>query len=306
MTDAKFKTWALIIAWLFAAPVSAATGSSLSSDLNAVSLPAEQGALLWKVQRSGLAPSYVYASVQAEDPAVTHLAPAVIRAFTRARSYSMALVPDHGVAARMGRAMFLRDGHNLRELLGEHWFDKTAKAMAPFSVSADTLSRLQPWVVFTALTMPSTDKSVFVDVFLYAAALQEGKAVHSLETADEQVSVFDDISVEDQVALLKAVVAHNEDVNRFNSHLVRSYTAGDYQAIAALSKEYLDFADARLSHLIRSQTIGQRNVRMVERMLPRIEEEAAFIVVDALRLPGRDGVLQLLKERGYRVSPVRY
>jgi uncharacterized protein YbaP (TraB family) len=41
---------------------------------------------------------------------------------------------------------------------------------------------------------------------------------------------------------------------------------------------------------------------MVERMLPHIAERSAFIAVGALHLPGEEGILSLLEQRGYRVS----
>ena len=50
--------------------------------------------------------------------------------------------------------------------------------------------------------------------------------------------------------------------------------------------------------------IDDRNVHMIERMLPRLKQGAAFIAIGALHLPGEKGILQLLTERGYTVSVV--
>jgi uncharacterized protein YbaP (TraB family) len=43
---------------------------------------------------------------------------------------------------------------------------------------------------------------------------------------------------------------------------------------------------------------------MVERMDGLLQEGDAFVAVGALHLPGRQGILQLLADRGYRVTRV--
>ena len=48
----------------------------------------------------------------------------------------------------------------------------------------------------------------------------------------------------------------------------------------------------------------ERNLRMVARMTPRIEQGGAFIAVGALHLAGPTGIVQQLSERGYRLRPV--
>jgi hypothetical protein len=45
-------------------------------------------------------------------------------------------------------------------------------------------------------------------------------------------------------------------------------------------------------------------LRMVERMIPRLAEGDAFVAVGALHLPAERGILNLLAERGYRISRV--
>ncbi len=134
--------------------------------------------------------------------------------------------------------------------------------------------------------------------------MHEGKPIHGLETADEQVNSFQKIPLADQVTILKAVVENYDSVERHNERMISSYSRGDYGAIAAMANNHLGLSDGRASRVLRKHTVDDRNLRMVERMLPRIEEESAFIAVNAVHLPGEHGVLHLLEQRGYSVSPV--
>lgn len=260
--------------------------------------------LLWKVERSGLRPSYVFGTLHSEDPRIADLSPAVLRAFRFSDVFAMEMIPDHASLARMSAAMFITDGRDLKELLGESCFAQAVTVMNNYGIAPDVLIKLKPWVVFTVLTMPKPEKGMFLDMILYGVALSDGKYVHGLETADEQVAIFEDIRLDDQVAILQDVIAHYAALSDVNRELAVRYSQGNLGAVAALQDEYLATRDKRLIQSYRRHVIDDRNLRIVERMVPRIEEQNAFIAIDAGLLPGEQGVLHLLEQRGYRISPV--
>ena len=260
--------------------------------------------LLWKVERSGLKPSYVFATINSEDPRITHLPPAVRRAFQLSDVFAMELIPDHAALVRMSADMFITDGPNLKSLMGEEYFNKLKALVSKYGIEPHVLQKLKPWVVFSALTMPKPKDGIFLDVFLYSEALYDGKNVHGLETPDEQVSIFESIRLADQVAILKDVIDHYSMLPSLHKEIVKRYTQGDLDAIASLQDKYLATDDQRLIHAYRQHLVDDRNLRIVNRILPRIEEQNAFIAIDAALLPGDRGVLHLLQKRGYRISPV--
>ena len=51
--------------------------------------------------------------------------------------------------------------------------------------------------------------------------------------------------------------------------------------------------------------VDKRNHTMAERAQPLIEKGKVFIAVGALHLPGEEGLVELLRERGYRVTAVQ-
>ena len=51
--------------------------------------------------------------------------------------------------------------------------------------------------------------------------------------------------------------------------------------------------------------VTARNRTMTERAAPFIDAGGAFIAVGALHLPGEEGVIELLREKGYRVEAIR-
>jgi len=271
----------------------------------AVTAPSVDRTLLWKVERSGLRPSYVFGTIHSEDPRVADLSASVIQAFRVSSAFAMEMIPDQAALSHLSSAMFITSGPTLPELLGEDWFQRTAALTDVYGVPKSILASLKPWVVFMALTAPRANQGMFLDVILYSAALQDGKYIHGLETADEQVAAFDSIPMKDQLEMLKDVVANHQVVTHINQALADSYARRDLDAMADMQAQFVPSNDPRLSQLYYQRTVDDRNFRMVDRIVPRIEEQNAFIAIDAWHLPGENGVLHLLEQRGYQVSPVR-
>jgi hypothetical protein len=154
------------------------------------------------------------------------------------------------------------------------------------------------------LSQPQGGSGEFMDMRLYRLALAAGKPVFGLETADEQLAVFEEMPLADQVALLKATLDQADDLPRMAEHLVDTYLTGDLTAIAALADDYMNKNGSALEARFMRRLNDERNARMVERMIPQIEEGDAFIAVGALHLAGASGLILQLSKRGYRLTPV--
>lgn len=50
--------------------------------------------------------------------------------------------------------------------------------------------------------------------------------------------------------------------------------------------------------------ISDRNQVMADRAVPIIDKGNTFIAVGALHLPGKVGIIELLRAKGYRVTPL--
>jgi uncharacterized protein YbaP (TraB family) len=109
--------------------------------------------------------------------------------------------------------------------------------------------------------------------------------------------------MEDQVALLDHALRSHREADKLLETMVRAYLARDLAEIMAIMNS-AGASDQRLQDTLMSRLLTQRNVRMIDRMRPRLEEGNAFIAVGAAHLPGNDGLLALLERAGWRVTPV--
>lgn len=260
-------------------------------------------ALLWKVERTGLKPSYIYATLHAEDPRATDVSPIVLQAFQEADTYIMESVPDPDTAQSLIQSMFLPAQQNLRAVIGDELFQESAALLQRAGLSVHVTERLRPWAVIVALNTPKPQNGGFLDVLLYAAALNQGKTVHGLETVREQLGPFQNMTMEDQIEILRAAIQSYPELVRRSEDVVQQYWARNLPAIEKLTRAF-PTSEPRFVQLFKDTLIDGRNYRLVQRLMPRIEEQSAFIAIGAEHLVGDAGVLRLLEQRGYRVSPV--
>jgi uncharacterized protein YbaP (TraB family) len=139
---------------------------------------------------------------------------------------------------------------------------------------------------------------------LYNQAAAAGKRVYGLETIAEQVGAMETMSIELQVAMLRDAVAQHHQLDQIIEQLINAYLRRDLKALETISYVVMQNGDDRVAAIFNTEVVDRRNYRMLERMQPRLREGNAFIAVGALHLPGDNGLLNLLRNKGYRVSPV--
>jgi hypothetical protein len=260
--------------------------------------------LLWKVERDGATPSYVFGTMHSEDERVLDLPREVKEIFDDSSSYTMEVLLDMNAALQMSQAMMLTDGKDLKALLGTELYGKVVPLMAQRGVPEMVLPAFKPWAVFVTLSMPPPKTGVFLDAMLHQEAEAQKKKVHGLESVAEQLSVFEKMSLKDQIEMVADTVKHHDEMPAAIEELLNVYLKRDLRGLQDVNAKYMAIGDPALGDRLMDTLIDQRNLRMVERMQARLKEGNAFVAVGALHLPGENGILNMLAKKGYRVTAV--
>ncbi len=263
--------------------------------------------LLWKIQRPGSEPSFLYGTMHSEDPAVVRLPGAVRRVFERSRGLTLEVVLDPASLLVMTSAFMLSDGSTLEDHIGKPLYRDAVKAMADYGMPEVMVSGMKPWAVAVTLMTPPGKTGMVLDLALYEEALAAGKPVDGLETPMEQLAVFDGLPPADQRLLLKDALAHLNGMRHMLDQLKTAYLARDLRRLVRISDASMDSlhdADADSARRFNEKLVVERNHRMAQRMQPRLTKGRQFIAVGALHLPGEEGLLRLLSKQGYRVTVV--
>ncbi len=270
----------------------------------AVAAPTHQVGLLWKIEANGVAPSYLYGTIHLGDQRVMHLSPPVREAFDHASVFVMEVVMDYAAYGEIMRGMFFTDGRNLRDYLGDELFKRVVAVMRSRGFKEDTVVHMKPWAVMSVAGLPNVGNGAVLDLQLYTDAVHQHKQVHGLETPQEQLGVFDKLSKAAQVAMVRSTVEDAEDNSSALNALLAAYLKRDLTALAKVAERDDAQRYPALSREFVGRVIDDRNLRMAKRMQPYLRQGNAFIAVGALHLPGEHGLIRLLEQRGYRVTPV--
>ena len=260
--------------------------------------------LLWEIRADGVTSSYLFGTIHSEDPEVLDLAVPVQEAFDGADRVVLEVLMDMEAMIYSSSAMLLMDGRMLSDITGRSLFDKTASAVSSRGIPEIVLERMKPWAAATTLSVPPPETGLVLDLRLYQEAERTGKQLHGLESIREQLDVFDAMPERDQVALLKDAVDNLEIIDEMNAALLSAWKRRDLAAMMAISDESMRTGDQRLAREFEQRLIVGRNRLMADRVEPYLRQGRAFIAVGALHLPGNDGLLNLLEQRGYTVRAV--
>jgi uncharacterized protein YbaP (TraB family) len=268
-----------------------------------------QHGLLWRLDRPGAAPSWVYGTLHSSDPRVIALPAPVASAFAAARTFAMEIYLSDVEEAEFLEASQFDDDRRLPPLLGEDAYARLQQVLGATAPSEEVLSRTKPWAALlrVAATRSSEEgNSPTLDRRLYLAARERHMSILGLEDLDEQVSAFDGIPQATQIALLKHALAHLPELEAQAEPTTRAWLAGDLAALARINSRIAgdDGELARHYAVLTRQLVENRSVLMAHRLFLPLTRGRVFVAVGALHLYGSKGLLALLRGQGYRVTRV--
>jgi uncharacterized protein len=264
--------------------------------------------LLWQVAKDGRPVAHVFGTIHLADPEILALPAPVLEAFRGASSLAVETVLDGDAVKTLGMAMALPPDRNLQDIVPADVFERALAAAQPYGLQAPHLNRLKPWAVAMLITVPPDEimrrnaGQLALDLWFVSEARAAAKPVHALETVLEQVDVFESLPAADQAAYLRAAAIDVAEKQRLMAAMKAAYLRRDLDAVRGATRENMPEADRPFAARVEKGLLEARNRHMAERMVQRFGEGDAFIAIGALHLPGDDGVLHLLEQRGYTLT----
>ena len=260
----------------------------------------------WKATGKG-GTIYLMGSIHVMSESFYPLDPALEAAFTD----SDLLVEEVDLAemmnptaqlATLSRGM-LPSSQSLDKILSPATMALVRKATGDMGSAGGPLMQFKPWMLAIALQGMELMKAGFdpalgLDQHFYDAAKAGGRAVQGLETVEFQISRFDGMTMEQQDRMLaetlKELATQTASVNRLGD----AWKAGDVASV-----ERIALADLKSDPLMYQRLLVERN----KNWLPKIEalfarKGRALVVVGAAHLIGPDGLIAMLKAKGYTVE----
>jgi uncharacterized protein YbaP (TraB family) len=269
---------------------------------------AHAGGALYRVERAGVPPSYLYGTLHSADPRVARIDAAVADALAASRRYAPELVMGEGDLEDFLAGASYEDGRRLADALDAGSVVRARAALQGRGIDDGRYARLKPWALFLMLVEPPANaSSPTLDALLLDLARRRGLVVIGLELPEEQIASFDVVPVDTQAALVRWALDHRGDLGADHERTVAAWLAGDLAALKRESRAPGRRDPAIAPHFDRltRHLIDDRNALLAHRLYLPLRAGRVFVAVGALHLDGPKGLVALLREQGYRVRRVK-
>ena len=196
-------------------------------------------------------------------------------------------------------AFTFQEEKTLVDFIGEKKYEKyKALIKRSFDFDLDVMNQFTPMYILSILTSKvlSNDHPLALDHALYQEALNAGLITKGIESNQEQFEIAKKISIDIQLSMLKSTL---KNVTTFRSkikNLASNYQHGD---IIALHK---DMKKPLMG--VKNILLKDRNIIMAARISELCYNNASFCSLGAGHLSGKNGIIHLLKENGWKIKPL--
>lgn len=283
----------------------ATTSVAFAAPVRPVTATAPSKSMLFRVRApNSSATIYVLGSVHLLSPDAAKLPAAVDSAF--AKSKVVAFETSLDTVQMRAQELLLRarysDGATLRSTLSPAAVARVDSMLRGYGLTIDQVNGFKPWFVSMVMSQMVMQKANFkadlgVDMQLNTRAKAEKKSVLGLEPVDFQLGLFDTISPEDQERML--MQGQGPDSTMRQLMVIKdAWVEGNTMKLDSLLNSRMGQSKSLFAKMV-----TDRN----KSWIPKIEELArgkddALVVVGAAHLVGKEGVLELLKAKGYTIE----
>lgn len=279
---------------------------------------ASQAQLLWKVSGNGLGrPSYIMGTYHFAPATMMEKIPGMAQAFEGCDvvvgEIDKEEMMNSETQMKMGMAMmappdstldklFSREDYAIVEKVFDKYFGSMGVKLSQMNMLKPSAISIQMQAMQAVKYFPNFSETDLIDMAVQTRANEMGRPSIGLETIEEQTAVLFDAPLTEQAEDLLDACKKDDYFMVQSSALVEAYMAQDLAKIESIMTDpEIGGDDAEAMDAL----IYDRNRNWVEKLVKMMPERAALVCVGAGHLPGDQGLLQLLRDRGYTVEPMQ-
>jgi uncharacterized protein YbaP (TraB family) len=209
----------------------------------------------------------------------------------------------------MMKAMAPADS-TLSKVFTKEQYDSIDNVIKKYSGGQASLAMLDPMIpalvsqqlaiLINMQVIPNFNPMQQLDTHVQSIGVQAGKEVNGFETVDFQINVLFGDPISKQAADLLESIRKEDMMKSFSFDLYNAYMAQDIEKVRQLMID----SDLGLEPEDEAKMLTNRNVNWVTQLKTILPQKSVFVCVGAGHLPGKNGVLNLLREAGYTITPV--
>jgi uncharacterized protein YbaP (TraB family) len=248
--------------------------------------------LLWRISGKDLQrPSFLYGTMHITDRRVFQFYDSLYSALDQTEGYAMEVDPEETIALLLDYMSDTDTAGLLSKSLPKEKYDQIApKLEKELGIPANRITKRQLFIHQQQNRFRDARKSdmrVAMDLYLYNIIRDQGKWTGGIEDPEDQINLIDD---------LVDFESEPSPGGKSLDWMTKTYLAQDLNA--------LEFFGLAGDSAQMDKILIRRNHKMAVRIDSLVKQRSLFFAVGALHLVGEEGVIRLLQQDGYTVTPV--
>ncbi len=263
--------------------------------------------LFWEITGNGLnEPSYMLATVKFLPKDKFFISAKVEEKLNECEIFATETLMDHHARHELNKAAHLPHHKSIKDYLSKEDFLKLEKLfdekLGIGKLKFETVySQFKPVLLSVTITRLSLGKDVkYLEMELMKKAHKADLVIMGLETAEREIAAMEQFPIKDQVhALLHTINNYDEQIQEYHA-MITAYLEGDLHKTLEFtlhpSEENASF---------KKSFFDDRNAEFVPHMESLMKKGKTFFAIGAGHLADENGVLNLLRTKGYNIKAIK-
>ena len=262
----------------------------------------EGNSLLWKVEGDNIQTSYIFGTIHMLPQKDFSMSKKVKDAFENTDEIYLELDMD---SPEMMQEMMKEMMIEKEDQLSNHVDSMEYKLLDTYlkenaGMGFTQFNKFKPLFMSSAIMNSLMGEQVAsYELTFVGMAKESKKELKGLETVADQLSVFDSISYAKQLDDLVEILTDLKKTKTLYTNMVSMYKSENIDSLFNFTLSYFDNDQNMIDGLLLN-----RNKNWVKKIPEISKDKKVFYAVGAGHLGGENGVIQLLKNAGFKVIPI--
>ncbi len=262
--------------------------------------------LFWEITGNGLSkPSYLFGTMHVSNKMVFHLSDSFYYAMKSVDAVALELNPDLWQGQMVSLDKVKQHYTDYTKPAGDDWLTENSFRINNYDDELKAALSTEPTVVNNLLyrtykAKEDFEENTFLDLYIFQTGKKLGKRSAGVEDFYETEKIvlqaYADMANEKKK---KVIDTDGESMGDITKKMQEAYRRGDLDLM-----DSLDIMTER-SAAFREKFLYLRNEVQANSIDTILKKSSLFVGVGAAHLPGTRGVIELLRQKGYKLRPIK-
>ncbi len=257
--------------------------------------------------------SFIFGTIHFPDQRLIRFPMVLDRALTVSDAIYTEVPMDFGTLAQVSVRGLRQDGRSFKDVAPPALHARCAKYLERKGLQLEALGQFKTWVIMSQIATAEFAQQAatqpVLDSAIYNRGVKDGKIVGGLETIDEQISILESFNEQQQLEMLadgleQLEAAEKKGERPLPIQLLEAYLEGDDDDLEEFLLRFMDL-EKPLQKEFYDKVLLKRNRIMAERIEKMIRthpDRRHFFAIGAGHAVGKQSVIELLDDRGYKLK----